>query len=151
MELAANRLSKQAHNKLYHGKQIRACGPHQQLLETQLGDKKLGKHTLHTCAIKGCVDIQNCPECIIDITFMFLSSRRYENILGLLHLVLGRRKQLFGCWISQLPQMQEWTSPLCSSCWADRKTYMDCLVWSPDELIINFRSFSPRISSKQSA
>ena len=41
--------------------------------------------------------------------------------------------------------MQEWTSPLCSSRRADRKTYIDRLIWSPDELILNFESFSPEI------
>ena len=42
-------------------------------------------------------DTQNCPECVIDITIMFLSSRRPENTLGSSHLALGQRKQLFGC------------------------------------------------------
>jgi hypothetical protein len=39
--------------------------------------------------------------------------------------------------------MQEWTSAL-SSCRADQKTYMDCLAWDPDELIMNSEVVCPK-------
>jgi len=66
------------------------------------------------------VDNQNCPKCIMDSTIMFLSSRWPESILGSSHLEPERRKQLFGAdpvriGLSQLSQMQEWTTPLRSS------------------------------------
>ena len=47
--------------------------------------------------------------------------------------------------------MQERTSPLRLSHRADQKTYMVHLVCSPDELIMNFESFSPEILRAKSA
>jgi hypothetical protein len=63
------------------------------------------------------VDTQNCPEGIIDIIIMFLSSRWPESILGSSHLALGRRKWHFGCWTSQsrlsrLPKLADFTNLL---------------------------------------
>jgi hypothetical protein len=47
------------------------------------------------------IDIQNCPESIMDFHHHVFSSRRSKNVLGSSHLVLGWRKWLFGCWTSQ--------------------------------------------------
>ena len=41
----------------------------------------------------------------------------------------------------QVPKMHDLIAPLRSSSRADRKTYMICLVWSLDELIIIFERF----------
>ena len=45
MELVANRLSKQAHNKLYHGKQLRAMDRIRTHLKPNSGIKDWGTHT----------------------------------------------------------------------------------------------------------
>jgi hypothetical protein len=44
--------------------------------------------------------------------------------------------------------MQERTSPLRSSCRADRKIYVVRLIWSPSKLIMNCGRFSPRRLSR---
>lgn len=81
-------------------------------------------------------------------SYMFLSSRRLECMLGSSHLepseeidFSGRPSQNRLSCLSQLPQIQEWTSPLRFSYQADQKTYMNHLIWSSDKLIMNFRSF----------